>query len=106
MYKHVIPSHTYLRSTANGNLRHHLESHHEAKYVEVCASKGWKIQLAKRAAREALTQTTLDLHTQLNVTPRPSFSPKLFLQHLVNFIVADDQVRLFILLSVTSSNCC
>ena len=36
------------------NLRTHLESHHEAEYLEACEENDWPIQLAKRKRREML----------------------------------------------------
>jgi hypothetical protein len=90
-WKGTLPSYTYLPSTANSNLRHHLESHHEDEYVETCKTNGWKMQLAKRAAKDSLVQTTLDSHTAPNAPARAKFSPQLFLQYLIKFIVADDQ---------------
>jgi mRNA degradation ribonuclease J1/J2 len=61
MYTMVIPNFVYSAQTANPNLRAHLESHHEAKYVAICLEKGWPMQLAKRKVREAtLKQSTLD----------------------------------------------
>jgi hypothetical protein len=41
-----------MASTANANLRTHLESHHEAEYVALCVEKGWPMQLAKRKRRK------------------------------------------------------
>ena len=62
-YKKVLPNYTYAASTANGNLRTHLESYHEEEYVRVCEEKSWTIQLPKRKRRlelaNALRQSTL-----------------------------------------------
>ena len=57
----MIPNHTYAASTANANLRFHMENHHEDEYVQECAKNNWPMQLAKRKVQEDLIrQTTLD----------------------------------------------
>jgi hypothetical protein len=61
LYKANIPNHTYAASTANNNLRFHMENHHEDEYVRVCEKNGWTMQLPRRKVREdTLRQTTLD----------------------------------------------
>jgi hypothetical protein len=105
----------YASTTANSNLCTHLEAFHEDEYVEVCLVNGWPMQLQKRKKREEeirLTQSTLDgvvkpgttliftyLHRRLltwcalGVEGRVTFSRPALVRYLVNFIVADDQVR-------------
>ena len=62
--KIVLPNYTYSSSTANSNLRAHLENYHEEEYVRVCEENGWVMQLPKRKRRvelaKALMQTSLD----------------------------------------------
>jgi hypothetical protein len=101
------------------NLHLHLESCHEEEYVRVCTENDWPMQLAKRKRREmecrkasSSMQSTLDgvalpgqcVHlfcqiitntTFTGVVNRVAFSQLAFMRHLVNFIVADDQVCLF-----------
>src|SRR4051794_16041018 len=86
-------NYTFAAGTANSNLRFHLENHHEAEYVKVCAEKGWPMQLVKWKAREALTQSTLDDSLREGVSSgRPIYTRSNFIRSLINFIVADDQV--------------
>jgi hypothetical protein len=50
------------------------------------------MMLPKKRQRDAMTQLTLDAHVQEDAPTRPKFTPSAFLRHLINFIVADDQV--------------
>jgi hypothetical protein len=64
-YVKLLPNYTYAVTTANANLRTHLEGHHEEEYVAMCVEKGWPMQLAKRKRREMFAlentrQTSLD----------------------------------------------
>jgi hypothetical protein len=77
----------YLQGTSNSGLRVHLEAFHHDEYVRVCQEKGWDNQLPsykKTHATSASTTSAGQIHMP--------FSTKAFLEHLVNFIVADDQV--------------
>jgi hypothetical protein len=75
----------YLHTTANANMRVHLAN----KHMDILREKGWVHLLPKnkRPANEQQPMNTRPAGT------RPEFSQKAFLDHLVNFIVADDQVR-------------
>ena len=71
-------------------LHGHLECYHEAEYLKACQENGWRIMLPswlkkEKAAREVTLQ---DLPAACT-----AFTPKNFLQNLVDWIVADDQVR-------------
>jgi hypothetical protein len=95
------PNFTFSRMTGNTTLRGHLESIHETEYLELCAAKGWRMQLPKRSKA-----ITLEGSSQAGVQggqdrPRPKFFQATFLRHLINFIVADDQVRHISLGSLT-----
>jgi len=54
-------------------------SHHKEIYLQKCQEMGWKVPGIASAAPEHETQC-------------PPFSQNAFLQHLLNFIIADDQV--------------
>jgi hypothetical protein len=87
MYKGVLPNYIYAVSTANSNLHTHLESYHKKEYVQVCEQNGWGLQLPKHKwhleLANLLKQSTLDgIAVHANC----------ILHHLINFIVADDQV--------------
>ncbi|CAA7267874.1 unnamed protein product [Cyclocybe aegerita] len=74
-------------NTSNTTLRNHLENMHK-EYLCLCAEKGWNNLLPKSrvqavAALEAAHGTQGTFHTP--------FTQKAFIQHLINFVVADDQ---------------
>lgn len=77
----------YSWTTATTNMRGHLEDRHKDEYLRMAEKDGWKIQLPKLRLAEA--EATL---VQRGDRSRPEFSKEAFLAHLVNFIVADDQV--------------
>jgi hypothetical protein len=86
----------FSENTGNSNLRVHIENHHADEYEKLCSEHGWKNQLPKHKVREELKltgQTTLDGIARADVTNRERFTRQAFLRHIVNFIVADDQVR-------------
>lgn len=58
-YKLVLPNYSYLGSTANNNLRTHLESFHEQEYVDICVENSWVMQLPKRKRRQELAKASL-----------------------------------------------
>src|SRR5438477_9118864 len=68
-------NYSFAASTANPNLRFHLENHHEDAYVKACDENGWPMQLPKRKLRleteHRLKQTMLDssLHTSNGRVP-------------------------------------
>ena len=79
--------------TGNSSLRSHLESIHKEEYLQLCRVNGWEIMLPKmRKAAETENSGTGDRGSG-DGPPRPQFSQDQFLKSLVNFIVADDQVR-------------
>jgi len=66
-----------------------MEREHKEDYTRVCLQKGWKNQLPSvkfksKAGTEPLTHAGGQHHT--------AFSLKAFVRHLVNFVIADDQV--------------
>jgi len=79
-----------------------MEREHREDYTKVCLEKGWKNQLpSAKFESEAGTEPPTDAGGQ----HRPAFSQKTFRRHLVDFIIADDQVSKLYhhpLLSLTS----
>jgi len=69
-------------TTSNGVLCNHLLSRHKDVYVEKCYEMRWKV-----AALESEAPVASGCETN-----HPPFSQTAFIQHLLNFIVADDQV--------------
>ena len=79
-------------STSNTTLRAHLANIHLALYLETCSVNKWTPQLPKKFQSESKGGGGGG-GGDGGDRPRPAFTPNVFLQHLVNFIVADDQVR-------------
>jgi hypothetical protein len=89
----------YSWRTATSGLRSHLERFHKEEYLRIGKEKGWVIQLA--------SLKSLSLSQQVNsaandLPPQIMFSPDAVTDHLVRFIVANDQVRLTLLVEVES----
>jgi hypothetical protein len=78
----------YSPSTSTGSLRVHLEACHAYKYLEVCCEKGWTVKI------KSLTLSKNSQQATIQPEPRPPFSTGRFKAALVNWVVADDQVRL------------
>lgn len=83
-------------STAYGALRGHLERYHEKEYLKACQENGWKVLLPTWLKKE---KATFDATLQETKASRVSFTQEEFLQHLVNWIVANDQVRIWLIIS-------
>ena len=81
----------YKPSTGYSALCSHLEHHHEEEYLKACQKNGWKVMLPTWLKKE---KATIDAILQEVQASRVSFSQEEFLQCLVNWIVADDQVRI------------
>jgi hypothetical protein len=75
-------------------LRGHLERYHEEEYLKAAQDNGWTIMLPSWLKKEKLKHDTA---LQEANASRVSFTPEIFLQHLVNWIVADDQVRIHLI---------
>jgi hypothetical protein len=80
----------YSPLTSTGSLRVHIEACHAYEYLQACRSKGWPIKIKSLAA--ASKSNDVDS----SITPRAPFSIARFKAALVNWIVADDQVRCII----------
>jgi hypothetical protein len=83
---------TFSSTTGNSTLRKHLVKEHEDEHERVCAANGMTTQRAR------MEQLTADASTgpphDPDGRPRPQFSRQTFLRHIINFVVADDQVCL------------
>jgi hypothetical protein len=88
-------AHNYMFSpqTVNATLWNHLEKYHADEYLWLCAEKKWSNQLPKMCANTT-TEGSNGPRDAQNNRPRPTFSWTTFLTHIINFIVADDQVWL------------
>ena len=64
-------------------LQAHLEKERKDEFLQLKKEKGWTQNISRsKIATEEGSQTSF----------RTPFTPKAFLEHLVNFIVADNQV--------------
>lgn len=82
----TFPSFRFQPATSNSSLRKHLKSQHEAEYTRICSANGWKNQLPGVREQSAIEQSGI---TKVD---RENYSEDLFLEKIVNWIVADDQV--------------
>jgi hypothetical protein len=73
--------------TSNTSLCPHLEKYHCSPYMQMKALHGWPTNLPG----QALQMTTGATPAQV-IRPTDVFSEQTFHRHLINFIVADDQV--------------
>jgi hypothetical protein len=79
----------YGPKTGNTNLRRHLYLVHPDEYDKAVKDHKWTFRLSTET-REPSTQDPRNVRNR----EVPPFSPAAFLEHLVRFIVADDQVSL------------
>ena len=102
------PSHQTFRysgSTSTTSLRPHIVRMHRDLYLRIYKAKGWTIlpglasQVQSQAAKEASASRDTRPHG------RVEFSGQKFHQHLLNFIIADDQVRDTCMLSCPLYSC-
>jgi hypothetical protein len=82
-----VANYIYGPKTGNSNLRRHLYNEHGEEYDKVILQHKWGYKLSTES-RGASTQNARDQGDR----DVPSFSPAAFLEHLVHFVVADDQV--------------
>jgi len=81
--------HDYSMSTATGTLRKHLINCHHDEWVSECKRRNITI---KSAAGLGIAG---DKNSKAQTPSRPSYSPELFMDALVNFMAATDQVLFF-----------
>lgn len=80
----------YSHTTSTTSLRPHIEKHHLELYLTLAKEKGWNILLPGLVS-QARSQATTKAATSEGGRP-DKFDERTFHQHLMNFIVADDQV--------------
>jgi hypothetical protein len=88
---------TFGENTGSSNLRDHLVNLHRNEWVKSCLKKGLTIKgkdgLAAKAAYEAeQLGGYLTNPSELSSGDRPQFGREAFVDSLVEWIVADDQV--------------
>jgi len=80
----------YSAHSSNTLLWPHIELHHLLLYTQLAEKYGWKIQLPGIVkSQSALTDGAPSL---ANSQREDRFTEQSFHEHLINFIVADDQV--------------
>jgi hypothetical protein len=77
-----VKNYMYGMKTGSANLRKHLITHHESVYMQMAEKEGWKY-VGK------VKKPTIGENRKMAL---PSFSPESFLEYLVRFVAADDQV--------------
>ena len=78
-------------TTGNSTLRKHLVRQHEDEYERVCEANGMTTERAKMEQLIADAAST-GPPGDPDGRPRAQFSRQTFLHHIINFVVADDQV--------------
>ena len=67
-----------------------MEWEHKEDYIQVCLQKNWKNQLPSMRFE---TKAGMEHAAGEGGESCPTFSLKAFVWHLINFIMADDQVN-------------
>jgi hypothetical protein len=83
------PNYFYGKNTGNSNLRRHLYKIHPEEYDRAIVDNNWDYKLSTHSDGASTHQNAHNLRNQ----DLPQFSPATFLEQLVRFVVADDQVR-------------
>jgi hypothetical protein len=83
-----VANYIYSTTTANNNLRNHLYKHHAEEYDRVVLEHNWKYKLSTQSNDSVSRKNAGSVRDRA----LPQFSPAAFLERLVCFIVADDQV--------------
>jgi hypothetical protein len=80
----------YSLKTSNTSLRPHIEKHHTKLYLSLVKEHGWEIKLPGLVTQ---TQSQASGAAAASGSERETFSEIAFNEHLVKFIVVNDQVR-------------
>jgi hypothetical protein len=94
---------TFGIKTGSSNLREHLVGLHQNEWVKKCLERGLTIRgkdgLAAKATYEAEQLSGSLTNPPVSSNDRPQFGHEAFVDSLVEWIVADDQVRVACLTS-------
>jgi hypothetical protein len=82
-----VANYIYSSSTANNNLRKHLYKHHAEEYDKTVMGNHWKYKLSTRSNDSAFRKNAGGVRDRV----LSHFSLAAFLDHLIRFIVSDDQ---------------
>jgi hypothetical protein len=84
-------NYSYSHRTSTSGLRSHIERFHKEEYLRLSKERGWVIQIASLKSQQEKSTSGG------NLPPQIMFSSDAVTNHLVRFIVANDQVRLTLL---------
>lgn len=82
-----VANYFYGKKTGNTNLRNHLLKQHPTEYDEAVLDRQWPYKLSTQTGDASVQNSHNAANRQV-----PPFTSEAFLEHLVRFIVADDQV--------------
>lgn len=80
----------YSMKTGNSGLRLHLDSYHHEMYIDLSIKGSWANQLPSQKDLVKVAHQQAEMAAL--VQARPCYSKEVFYEHLVAFIIADDQV--------------
>ena len=80
---------------SNTSLCPHIEKHHRKLYLGLAKANGWKVLLPGLVSQAQSRATSVASASE--VGPLVEIDEQKFHQHLLYFIIADDQVRLHFL---------
>jgi hypothetical protein len=80
--------HRYSLTTSNSTLRTHLGAAHRELYERACKLYGWENKLP------GATKSDISISSEMQAQVQTPFTMEVFVNHLVNFITADDQVSM------------
>ena len=87
----TVQVHHHALSTSTSTLRNHLNKVHRAEYNTICTENSWKNHLKDTEKQKAEAAKVV-----ARAASRESFSMDELLKRIAGFIVADDQVCLFL----------
>ena len=85
-----MANYIYSSSTANNNLRNHLYKHHADGYDQTVVDNNWPYSLSTQTNDARSHKNAGNIRVRDRAVPQ--FSAMAFLDSIVSFVVADDQV--------------
>jgi len=82
----------YLHNTSTSGLHNHIDEFHSTQYTELALIHGWLNLLPSFRKAQAAQKKELAAAHMLAATGQVPFTPNGLLQHLVDFIVVNNQV--------------
>lgn len=88
--------HDFAKGTGTTSLRKHLANEHIETWISICDKQNIKITATSIAKHVAAYRTEHGETTEPNYTTRQKFSKEGFVDAIVEWMVADDQVCLYL----------